>query len=150
MPAGALDPHLEMVHDRRRDRERDVHHLPRGRDRRGFHVQRLAALGADGRGIPALCSGHIIGLHPRAALMPLLTAGLPSGRLPLGLRAGDAYRVLGGRDAAVCAGLHNGLGSAFKFRDLGFEPLYLRPCGQDYGSGHPRQEPAHGVSPRVP
>ena len=125
MTAGALDPHLEMVHNRRHDRERNVHHLPRGCDRSGFHVQRLAALGADGRGIPALCSGHIIGLHPRAALMPLLTTGLPSGRLPLGLRAGDAYRVLGGRDAAVCAGLHNGLGSAFKFRDLGFEPLYL-------------------------
>ena len=56
---------------------------------------------------------------------PFLTAGLPSGRLPLGLRAGDAYRVPGGRDAAVGAGLHNGLGSAFKFRDLGFEFLYL-------------------------
>ena len=125
VPAGALDPHLEMVHDRRHDRERDVHHLPRGRDRRGFHIQRPAALRADGRGIPALGPGHIPGLQPCAALMSLLAAGLPAGRLPLGLRVRDAYRVLGGRDAAVGAGPHDGFGPAFKFRDSGFESLYL-------------------------
>ena len=35
-----------------------------------------------------------------------------------------AYRVSGGRDAAVGAGPHNGPGSAFKLCDPGFEP----PC----------------------
>ena len=125
VPAGALDLHLKVVHDRRHDRERDVHHLPRGGDRRGVHVQRLAALGADGRGIPALRPGHVPGLQPRAALMPLLAAGLPAGGLPLRLRMRNAYRILGGRDAAVGAGLHYGFGSVFKFRDSGFELLYL-------------------------
>ena len=121
VPAGALDLHLKMAHDRSHDRKRDVHHLPRGGNRRGFHVQRFSALGADGRGIPALRPGHVLGLQPRAALMPLLAAGLPAGWLPLRLRMRDAYRVLGGRDAAVGAGLRNGLSSAFEFRYLGFE-----------------------------
>lgn len=39
--AGALHPHLEMPRHRRHDRKRDVHHLPRGGDCRGFHVQRF-------------------------------------------------------------------------------------------------------------
>lgn len=75
--AGALHPHLEMPRHRRHDRKRDVLHLPRGGDYRGFHVQRFAAHGTDGRGIPALRPGHIPGLQPRAALMPPLPAGLP-------------------------------------------------------------------------
>ena len=125
VPAGALDLHLKMVHDRSHDRKRDVHHLPRGGNRRGFHVQRFSALGADGRGIPALRPGHVLGLQPRAALMPLLAAGLPAGWLPLRLRMRDAYRVLGGRDAAVGAGLRNGLGAVLKFRDSDFEFLDL-------------------------
>lgn len=57
--------------------------------------------------------------------MPLLPARLPAGRLPSGLRAWDAYRVLGGRDAAVGAGLHNGFGAVLKFRDSDFEFLDL-------------------------
>lgn len=123
--AGALHPHLEMPRHRRHDRKRDVHHLPRGGDCRGFHVRRFAAHGTDGRGIPALRPGHIPGLQPRAALMPPLPAGLPAGGLPLGLRVRNAYRVPGGRDTAVGAGLRNGFGSALKFRDPGFEFLYL-------------------------
>lgn len=43
----------------------------------------------------------------------------------MGLRARNAYRVPGGRDTAVGAGLRNGFGSALKFRDLGFEFLYI-------------------------
>ena len=123
--AGALHPHLEMPRHRRHDRKRDVHHLPRGGDCRGFHVRRFAAHGTDGREIPALRPGHIPGLQPRAALMPPLPAGLPAGGLPLGLRVRNAYRVPGGRDTAVGAGLRNGFGSALKFRDPGFEFLYL-------------------------
>ncbi len=57
--------------------------------------------------------------------MPPLPAGLPAGGLPLGLRVRNAYRVPGGRDTAVGAGLRNGFGSALKFRDPGFEFLYL-------------------------
>ena len=114
-----------MVHDRRHDWKRNVHHLPRGGDYRSLHVQRHAALGTDIRRIPALRPGHIPGLQPRAALMPLLPARLPAGRFALGLRARDAYRVLGGRDAAVGAGLHNGFGAVLKFRDPDFEFLYL-------------------------
>lgn len=114
-----------MVHDRRHNRKRNVHHLPRGGDCRSLHVQRHAALGTDIRRIPALRPGHIPGLQPRAALMPLLPARLPAGRLPLGLRARDAYRVLGGRDAAVGAGPHNGFGAVLKFRDSDFEFLDL-------------------------
>lgn len=125
VPACALDLHLKMVHDRRHDWKRDVHHLPRGGDCRSFHVQRPAALGTDIRRIPTLRPGHIPGLQPRAALMPLLPARLPAGRLPLGLRAGDACRVLGGRDAAVGAGLHNGFGAVLKLRDPDFEFLDL-------------------------
>lgn len=50
----------------------------------------------------------------------------------MGLRAGDAYRVLGGRDAAVGAGLHNGFGAVLKLRDPDLEvSLSPRPCGQD-------------------
>ena len=123
--AGALHPHLEMPRHRRHDRKRDVHYLPRGGDCRGFHVQRFAAHGTDGRGIPALRPGHIPGLQPHAALMPPLPAGLPAGGLPLGLRVRNAYRVPGGRDTAVGAGLRNGFGSALKFRDPGSEFLYL-------------------------
>ena len=114
-----------MVHDRRHDWKRDVHHLPRGGDCRSLHVQRPAALGTDIRRIPALRPGHIPGLQPRAALMPLLPARLLAGRLPFGLRAWDAYRVLGGRDAAVGAGLHNGFGATLKFRDAGFQLFNL-------------------------
>ena len=114
-----------MVHDRRHDWKRDVHHLPRGGDCRSLHVQRHAALRTGGRWIPALRPCHIPGLQPRAALMPLLPARLPAGRLPFGLRAGDAYRVLGGRDAAVGAGLHNGFGAVLKLRDSDFEFLDL-------------------------
>lgn len=123
--AGALHPHLEMPRHRRHDRKRDVHYLPRGGDCRGFHVQRFAAHGTDGRGIPALRPGHIPGLQPHAALMPPLPAGLPAGGLPLGLRVRNAYRVPVGRDTAVGAGLRNGFGSALKFRDPGSEFLYL-------------------------
>lgn len=43
----------------------------------------------------------------------------------MGLRARDAYRVLGGWNAAVGAGLNYWFGTALKFRDLGFEFLYL-------------------------
>lgn len=124
-PACALDLHLKMVHDRRHNRERDVHHLPRGGDCRSLHVQRPAALRTGGRRIPALRPCHIPGLQPRAALMPLLPACLPAGRLPLGLRVRNAYRVPGGRDTAVGAGLHNGFGAVLKFRDPDFEFLDL-------------------------
>lgn len=57
--------------------------------------------------------------------MPPLPAGLPAGGLPLGLRVRNAYRIPGGRDTAVGAGLRNGFGSALKFRDPGLESLYL-------------------------
>ena len=57
--------------------------------------------------------------------MPPLPAGLPAGGLPLGLRVRNAYRVPGGRDTTVGAGLRNRFGSALKFRDPGFEFLYL-------------------------
>ena len=57
--------------------------------------------------------------------MSILATGLPAGRLSLGLRMRNAYRVSGWRDTAVGASHHSGLGSAFKFRDPGFEPFYL-------------------------
>lgn len=125
--AGALHPHLEMPRHRRHDRKRDVHHLPRGGDCRGFHVRRFAAHGTDGRGIPVLRTGHIPGLRTRAALMPPLPAGLPAGGLPLGLRVRNAYRVLGGRDTAVGAGLRNGFGSALKYflNELDIEQMFM-------------------------
>ena len=43
----------------------------------------------------------------------------------MGLRVRNAYRIPGGRDTAVGAGLRNGFGSALKFRDPGLESLYL-------------------------
>ena len=121
MAAGTLDLHLIMVHNRRHNRERDVHHLTGGTYRRHVHIQRLSALGAHRGGIPVLEACDILCLQPRAALMSLLAAGLAPGRLAQGLRVRYAYRVLGRGNAAVCAGLDNGFHSAFKFRDAGLQ-----------------------------
>lgn len=59
-PACALDLHLKMVHDRCHNRERDVHHLPRGGDCRSLHVQRPAALRTHGS-----VSSSVSGAVPR-------------------------------------------------------------------------------------
>lgn len=123
--AGALQLHLEMARHHRHDRKRDFHHLPRGGDCRSLHAQRSAALGTDSRRIPALRPGHIPGRQQRAALMPLLLAGLPAGRLSLRLRIRNANRILGGRDSAVGAGPHSGSVSVIESRYLGFVFLYL-------------------------
>ena len=123
--AGALDLHLKMVEHLRRNGKRDVHHLAPGAYRGRIHIQRLPALRTHRRRIPALHAGDVLGLEPGTALMSLLPAGLPSGRLAQGLRMRDAYRVPGGRNTAVGAGLGNGFRPAFKFRDTGFQLFNL-------------------------
>ena len=123
--AGALDLHLKMVEHLGRNGKRDVHHLAPGAHRGRVHVQRLSALRAHCRRIPAFRAGDILGLEPGTALMPLLATGLSSGRLAQRLRMRDAYRILGRRNAAVRAGLGNRFHAAFKFRDTGLQLFNL-------------------------
>ena len=119
--AGTLDLHLKMVEHLRRNGKRDVHHLAPGAYRGRVHIQRLSALRAHRRRIPALHTGDILALEPGTALMPLLTTSLSSGWFAQRLRMRDAYRILGRRNATVGAGLWNGLRTAFKFRNTSFQ-----------------------------
>ena len=113
--ASALDLHLKVVKHLGRNRERNVNHLAFGAYGGCVHVQRFSALRTHRRRIPAFHSGDIFALQPRAALVPLLTTGLTAGRFAQGLSVWNTYRVLGWRDAAICAGHYNGLRAAFKF-----------------------------------
>ena len=121
--AAALDLHQKVVYDLRLYRKRDVNLLSPGRHGGGVHIQRLAAYGADSGRIPALGSGDVVGLEPRASRMSFLSAGLPSGRLAQGLRMRDAYRVLRRRYTAVRAGLDDRLMTSLKFHNASLQLL---------------------------
>ena len=123
--AAALDLHQKVVDDLRLYRNGDVDLLPSGGHGGGVHIQGLAAHGTDRSRIPALGGGDVVGLEPGASRMPLLPAGLPSGRPALGLRVRNAHGILRGRHAAVRAGLDDGLRYeiALKFRDASFQLL---------------------------
>jgi len=119
----ALDLHQKVVYDLRLYREGDVNLLSPCTYSGGVHIQRLAAYGADRSRIPALGSGDVVGLEPRASRMSFLSAGLPSGRLAQGLRVRNAYGVLRGRNAAVRAGLGDGLLACLKFHNASLQLL---------------------------
>ena len=127
--AAALDLHQKMVYNLRLYRKGNVNLQSSCTHSGGFHVQRLAAYGADRSRIPALGGGDVVGLESRASRMSLLSARLLSGRLALGLRMRNAYGVLRRGHAAVRAGLGNwfGLDSklAFQFLDLGLKSSNL-------------------------
>ena len=123
--AGALDLHLKMIDHLGGDRKRNVDNLSRRAYRGGVHVQRSAADRADGRREPALRICGVLGLKPRASGMPVLSAGLLSGRLAQGLRVGNADGILGGRHAAVGARLDDRLLAGLKLRDSGLQPVNL-------------------------
>ena len=57
MPAGTPGLHRHVVHDRGRDRKRDVHHLARGADARGAHLQRLPTFRTSAGRVPPPGSG---------------------------------------------------------------------------------------------
>ena len=125
--ATALDLHLKMIYDLCGYWNRYVNLLPSCVHGGGVHIQGLAAHGADRGRIPALGSSDVISLESRAARMSLLSARLLSGRLALGLRMRDAYRVLRGRNAAVRAGLGDGLREfTLKFRYSRLEGCVFR------------------------
>ena len=128
--ATALDLHHKVVYDLRLYRKRDVNLLSSGTHGGGVHIQGLAAHGADSGRIPALGSGDIISLEPRASRMSLLSARLLSGGLALGLRVRNAYGVLRRRHAAVCAGLDYWPMTGLEFHNTSlqlFDFLFL-PC----------------------
>ena len=122
--AAALDLHLKMIYDLCGYWNRYVNLLPSCVHGGGVHIQGLAAYGADGCRIPVLGSGDVVGLEPRASLMSFLPAGLPSGRLALGLRVRNAYGVLRRRHAAV----RTGLGDRFREFTLKFRYSRLEGC----------------------
>ena len=121
--AATLDLHQKMVYDLRLYRKRDINLLPSCTHGGGVHIQRLSAYRADCSRVPAFGSSDVVGLEPRASRMSFLSAGLPSGRLAQGLRMRDAYRVLRGRNAAVRAGLGDGLLACLKFHNASLQLL---------------------------
>ena len=119
MPAGALDLHRHVVHNRGRNRKRDVHHLACGADDRRVHLQRLFTFRTHRDGVPLSGFRYILGLGQGAPRMAFLPTGLPAGRLAPGLCMPDAYWIPGRRDAAVRAGLYDGFPATSEFGNTG-------------------------------
>lgn len=121
--AATLDLHQKMVYDLRLYRKRDINLLPSCTHGGGVHIQRLSAYRADRGRVPALGSGDVVGLEPRASRMSFLSAGLLPGRLALRLRVRNAHGILRRRYAAVRAGLDDWLMTSLKFHNASLQLL---------------------------